>query len=191
MADALTCFAGNNACCGPAPESPSTPNIVGKTALTALADSGEIAPNDDIHVRVYADAALPNFSAYQLDTVVSGGRSGFLDLVDIEIEDRADFAFAGADDTFDAFNIDSGQMLSGLLSGDVATSPNGYLATFTYRASADARGMFVLDVLHDDGGGSQTFLVGSEHTDKIEVTRTYPAVITVVEGDSRSVRQRR
>ena len=25
----------------------------------------------------------------------------------------------------------------------------GYLATFTYRASADARGVFVIDLLHD------------------------------------------
>ena len=49
-------------------------------------------------------------------------------------------------------------------------------------------GMFVVDVLHDDANQDQTFLVGAEHTDKIEVTGTRPAVIAVIAGDARSVR---
>ncbi len=177
---ALTCFAGNNTCsCGPSPEFPSEPNVVGKTRLNAVADRRTIMPGGEVQVRVFMSEAQPDFRAYQLHTATSGGRAGSLDLVNITIEDREDSALAGAADAFEAFNVANGQMLSGLFTGKVATKRMRYLATFNYRASPDAVGTFVVDFAHDEANGGQTFLVGAEQTDKIEIVHTSPAAITV------------
>ncbi len=186
---ALTCFAGNNTCsCGPSPQFPSEPYVVGRVTLVATPEAAETKAGSEIRVHVFMDAALPNFRAYQLHAAVSGGRAGALDLVDITIEDRKDSVFTDADNAFDAFNADNAQMLSGLFAGKVTTKRMAYLATFIYRASPDAAGTFVVDVLHGDDNQDQTFLVGAYQTDKIEVAGTQAAVITVITGDSRNLR---
>lgn len=73
-------------------------------------------------------------------------------------------------------------MLAGLEAGDVEFLPNAksYLATFTYRASQDATGEFMVDILHDESAGNQTFLV-SDFADKLEISGTRPTVVHVVE----------
>ncbi len=186
---ALTCSAGSNTCsCGPAPSQAHQPNVVGSASLRAVAGSRSVNAGDEVQIRVFVEGALPNLSAYQLDTAVSGGRQGSLDLVDITVETRTDFVFADADNGFDAFNVEKGQMLSGLMGGDVATGRRGYLATFTYRASTDAVGTFVFDVLHDEVNRDQTFIVGAEQKDKIEVERTVPTAIAVTKGKAHSIR---
>ncbi len=203
---ALTCFAGNNSCtCGPSPEAPVEPNVVGAVSLTAVSGRDNVEPGEEFTVRVMMNTAdvrrVPSADslsgtrravrasrgepalqlwAYQLHAGVSGGRTGSIELVDITIEQREDFVFAGAtDNAFDAFNVENGQMLAGLFNGSVAKAGIDYLATFTYRASPDAAGTFVVDILHDDADQDQTFLVGSELIDKIEVVRTDPAVVTI------------
>ncbi len=194
---ALTCFAGKNACsCGPSPKHSNTPHIVGTTALTVLADRSAVEPGGEIDVRVFLGAisrepsaigesvgrgspAVP-LQAYQIHVEASGGRSGSLDLVGITIEDRPNFIFSGAgEERFDAYNIDTGQMLAGLFGRSVTPPRNGYMATFTYRASTDAAGTFVVDIMHDDANWDQTFLVGAELTDKIELRATTPAAIAI------------
>ncbi len=127
--------------------------------------------------------ALPMLG-YQLHIGVSGGRIGSLELVDISIEEHEDFVFAEiGDDVYEAFNIGNGQMLGGLFGGSAVTTGKGYLATFTYRASTDAVGTFVIDVQDDGSDSSQTFLVGAEQTDKINVSSTVPAVITIARAE--------
>ncbi len=158
---------------------PSEPDVVGRTSLSALADRRTIRAGDEVRVRIFVDDPLPSFRAYQLLTETSGGRAGSLDLVNITIENRKDSVFQSANDTFEAFNVDNAQMLSGLFTGNVPTKHMRYLATFTYRASKAASGTFVIDVAHDENGGSQTLLVGAKQTDKIEVTGMTPAVVTV------------
>ena len=51
-----------------------------------------------------------------------------------------------------------------------------------------AVGTFVIDISHDEANQDQTFLVGAEHTDKIEVARTAPAVIVVTQAKARTIR---
>jgi hypothetical protein len=58
-----------------------------------------------------------------------------------------------------AFNIATQQMLAGLDGPGVAAPEDAYLATFTYRASADAAGTFTVELLHDSSDRShRTFL---------------------------------
>lgn len=118
---------------------------------------------------------------------VSGGESGSLELVDIAFEQGKGGVFASYDDRFDAVNVRNGQMLAGLRTGSMAAPEGAVLTTFTYRASRDASGAFVIDVLHDEAAGDQTFLV-SDFTKKIEVVGTKPAVIHVV-NDSTGIRR--
>ena len=52
----------------------------------------------------------------------------------------------------------------------------------------DAVGMFVVDVLPDDANQDQTFLVGTEQSDKIAVADVRVAAITVTSHPARVVR---
>ncbi len=172
---------------GPAPE--MGPNIVGGTGLTLETSNRTVRRGATFQVQAYVNSPLAALSGYQVHTGVTGGRSGSLELVDVSIADRDDDVFATASGVFDAFNVGTSQMLSGLHGdGFVATAGKGYLATFTYRVSDDAVGTFVIDILHDESAGDQTFLVGADDRDKIEITKTTPAVVVVTSGASRSIR---
>ncbi len=170
--------------CMPSSPAPEPPGFDGAT-LTAVPDQGTVKPGDAVQVRVFMDHNGPDrkrgglLQSYQLHLNVSGGRRGSLDLVEIAIEDRGDFVFDASAGVFDAYNVEKGQMLAGLDDGNAAVLPDAYLATFTYRVSPDAVGSFVIDVMHDEANDDQTFLVGPEPTDKIDVVRTSPAVISV------------
>ncbi len=132
-------------------------------------------------VRVFLNEPMPDMQGYQLHLGVSGGQSGQLDLVAVSIEPRGDFVFNGVADRDDAFNVATGQMLSLLELGGVATRANAYLATFTYRVSAEALGDFVIDVLHDASLEHQTFLVASD-AGRIEVNPVTPGVVQTGRG---------
>ncbi len=176
---ALTCFQGTNTCtCArPLMGGPPEPSVVGVTELVAV--PAPFSVSADINgVRIFAKDPLVHFRAYQLHVEVSGGLVGQFELVDITIEDRADYVFAGAGETLDAFNVTKGQMINMMIDGDAATGQMAYLATFTYRVSSDAVGTFVVDILHDEANQDQTFLVGAEQTDKIEVVATTPGVMS-------------
>ncbi len=183
---ATSCFSGTNPCgcpSGPAPENGR--NVEGEAIITVASDARRIDAEGEFSVRVFVTNQNPERErgvspqSYQLHVSTSGGRSGHLELIDITIEDRPDYVFARADDTFAAFNIETAQMLAGTDTGALRKTRRGYLATFTYRASADAAGVFVIDVLHDETTGNQTFLIGSKHTDQIAVRATVPAIVTV------------
>ena len=62
----------------------------------------------------------------------------------------------------------------------VETRIGAYLATFTFRSSPDAAGVFTLGLLHDDQDPAQrTFLFPTPAGAKIEVKSVIPAVIRV------------
>jgi hypothetical protein len=176
---ALSCFAGTNAClCGPAPQMPGEPAVVGGTRVRLQASTRSAKPGETVVVRAFVTSELANLQAYQLHTVAMGGSSGRLELIDVAIEGRRDYVF-GAEQRYDAVNVAKAQMLSGVETAGVPTKAQAYLATFTYRLSKDAAGAFVVDILRDEANGDQTFMI-SNYTDKIAVDSTTPAVITVV-----------
>lgn len=179
----LTCFNGSNPCScppGPAPQASapaagSTP--AGHTGLRLVADARSVRPGDTFSVRVFTDAALKDLQGYQLHLGASGGTAGTLELVDIQTEPHASAAFNAAA-SFNAFNVTTAQMLHGLENGGVRTPAKAYLATYTYRVPRGAAGTFVIDVLHDEAGGDQTYLVAN-FRERIEITGTTPAIIEV------------
>ncbi len=184
---ALTCFAGTNTCaCGPAPDGTSGPTVGGSAVLRAVADARSIKAGSEVQVRMFVDEPLDALLGYQLTAVVSGGRRGSLELMDIAVESRRDAVYTGAANAFSAFNIENRQMLAGDFDGPVSTRANGYLATFTFRASEDAVGAFVVDVVRDDL--TQTLMVGAEQSEEIVVRSTAPAVVVVTSNGARSVR---
>ncbi len=200
---------------GPLPE--FSPRITGEATLSAMPTGATVQPGERVRVRVFIQdpvddvvspragdernddkgalsrrpqAVLPQstpLQSYQLHMGVSGGRRGCLELIDVSIELRDDDLFADRSNSFHAFNVMTGQMLSGLSEGGAAIDANAYLATFTYLATADALGTFVVDVLHDERNHDQTFLISS-FTDKIEVAGTTPGVITVIPGSIPRIR---
>ncbi len=171
------CFKGVNPCSCPggSPAPMMGPEFGGATGLVAVPVLVSLSPNVR-RVRIYTTAALADIQGYQLDVVVSGGTTGQLELLDISIEPRADFVFAGRTDTYDAFNLTNGQMLCGLDGDGVATTGPAYLATYTYRVPLTASGDFVLDIRRDEAAGDQTFLIASGNA-RIDVSTTTPAVI--------------
>ncbi len=184
---ALTAFANNNTCScpldggGPMPE--HQPRVVATARLLAVAEVPSARPGEEVRVRVFIEAPLKDLVGYQLDTVVTGGRRGYLELIDFAVENHGRYVFGKADNELQAFNLVSGQMLNALQTGGMETPATGYLATLTYRASDDAQGTFVIDVLRD----GQTYLVAS-FNGKIDVRSTTAASVVVTPGPVRSVR---
>ncbi len=181
---ALAAFAQANPCSCPAngPAPTVDPIVVGQTGITVDADQRCLSRGETVDVKVILTQPLDDLRGYQLDLDVSGGRAGTLELVAVELERTQAFVFNGRGDTFDATNIEKSQVLCGLVGEGVETPASAYLATFTYRASEDAVGTFVIDVPKD----GQTYLVATDNG-KIEPTRITPAVILVTQ-DARALR---
>ncbi len=127
---------------------------------------------------------------FQLHVGVSGGSRGTLELVDISINNSPSFVFFGLE-YWEAFNVQLAQMTAGLDDPGISTATdtdgvigfNGYLATFTYRASDDAEGTFFVDLLHDASDEEQrTFLFPTPSTGTIDIQFAQPATVTVAPG---------
>jgi hypothetical protein len=180
---ALSAFAGTTTCSCPAPPMPEiAPTVAGRANLRLTTSSRDVRRGDQLQVRVFTNAADVQLRSYQLDLEVSGGRSGQLELVSIEIEQRGDWVFSGQDGAFDAFNTTTAQMLAGLEQDIGSVIADGYLATYTYTVSEDAEGSFIVDVASDDAG--QTTLIAPSNGE-IRVGRTKPAIISVSKLRSR------
>jgi hypothetical protein len=160
--------------CGPAPMRPA----IDETTVSVIADARVIRPGGAVDVRVLLDQPLHNLQSYQLHMAASGGHRGALQLESIAVEVRKDTAFAHAEDSFEATNVMSGQMLRGVGGPGSQTPARAYLATFRFHATSDAAGRFVIQLLHDGSAGDQTFLI-SRFVDAIEVTHSSAAVVHV------------
>jgi hypothetical protein len=82
--------------------------------------------------------------------------------------------------SWSAFNTSTHQMLAGLDGPGAAAPAGSYLATFTYRASRDAAGTFVVDVRYGDAAGvDRTFLFPTPANAAIAIDAVRPALITI------------
>jgi len=105
-----------------------------------------VHPNEAVDVEVFTDS-VENLGAYQVTVEVTGGTVGSLQLEAVAIDTgRQDYVFSGA-------SASTGTSLVGASLGAVLMNPGGwvfegpaYLGTFTYRASADAAGVFTVSV---------------------------------------------
>jgi hypothetical protein len=160
------------------PDSAGT-RVVGTAEIRLSAGRRAVRPGGLIEVVALVENSLADLRGYQLHVAAVGGKRGHLELVDVAVEQRGDHVFAGHGD-WRAFNVHTAQMVAGLDSAGLATRPGAYLATFTFRASADASGTFVVDLLHDaSDSGQRTFLFPTPVGAKIAVGATTPARVTV------------
>jgi hypothetical protein len=85
-----------------------------------------------------------------------------------------------------AFNLRTQQMLAGLDGPGVAAPEGAYLATFTYRASADAAGTFTVELLHDSSDRShRTFLFPTGANGGIDIRGAASASVNVTAARDR------
>jgi PKD repeat protein len=186
---ALNAFQGSTTCScpsGPSPAAPQSPAVVAQAGIRLEAARQRIQPEDTVAVDVMLAGPLPDLRGYQLHLGVRGGKTGALDLAYIAVHARKDRAFAGLAD-WQAFNVETGQMVAGLDTAGVETLSDAYLATFVFRASADAGGTFIVDLLHDDTDPAQrTFLFPTPASGKIAIDSVTPAVVTVQQTRSRT-----
>jgi predicted outer membrane repeat protein len=175
---ALAAFAGTSTCScpvGPMPE--MEPDIAGSANLWLSANKGSARPGEEIKVHVFVSRGDATLRGYQLELLPSGGTSGRMELIAIEIDRRKDWVFAGSQNVFDAFNISTGRMLAGLEQNEgFNANQAAYLATFTYRGSTDAAGSFLIDITSQNRG--QTYLVAPSDGE-IQFGPSKPAIIAV------------
>lgn len=186
---ALAGFASLSACtCPPSPSPQMPPVIVENVALAVQAAKRAVRPGGLVQVHVFLENGTEATRSYQLHVEATGGRNGQLELVDVSIEDRDDYLFATRPDALTAFNAKNGQMLATIVVDEgVKVGDRAYLATYTYRASDDAVGAFVIDVRYSENIEDQTFFVASGNR-KIAVDGMTPAVVTVTNEKAVSLR---
>jgi hypothetical protein len=179
---ALNAFQGSATCScpsGPEPTAPQPPVVVAAANIQLQADRSAVRAGEILEVEAFLATGLPDLRGYQLHVSVRGGTTGRLDLVDIAVQDREDAAFAGPAD-WQAFNIATRQMLAGLDGPGIKAGAGAYLATLVFRASDDAHGRFVVDLLHSGTDPAQrTFLFPTPPGSKITIDSVTPAVILV------------
>jgi hypothetical protein len=183
---ALNSFTGGSPCAcpngGPAPQVEVLPQVTERVTVTLRPSMPHVKPGQLVAVDVFFDGPLADLRGYQLHLGSAGGQRGRLELVDIAVLDEAGHVFSSQAD-WRVFNVETGQMIAGLDGAGVATRAGGYLATFVYRASADAAGRFTVDLLHDGADPAQrTFVFATPANGKIDVVATTPALIGVGRG---------
>jgi hypothetical protein len=180
----LNTFEGLSACAcpgGPAPQGPFEPVVVEQVGLRLLGGPARVRPGEIFTVDVHLADAAKDLRGYQLHLGTAGGDGGRIDLIDVSVADRPDAVFAKAG-PWEAFNIRTGQMVAGLDGPGVRADAGAYLATFTFRASADAAGSFTIEVLHDDDGGlHRTYLLPTPTHAKIAVTGSAVSVVHIAQ----------
>jgi hypothetical protein len=176
---AMLAFSHLTACaCGPAPELPQEVSVVGEAYLTLDASRSRIRPGDTVNVSAWISAKrMTELQSYQLQLGSSGGASGHLDLLHITV--------GAQPDVFDASNAFVGTRLTdGLIArgldpeSAMPVSRGAIMATWTYQASLDARGTFVLDIRSDPEVDGLTALI-APNNGRILIGSTTPAVVNV------------
>lgn len=129
---------------------PSAPTFILKATQAVVQPGGTVAV--DVFVSGAAD-----FAVYQLQLAAAGAGTGGLALEGIQIDKaRTDYVFAGMQ-VVDAVDMSQGRAGALRFSGGVAVTKPMYLATFTFKATADAQGTFKINVRQ----GEETFILDS------------------------------
>jgi hypothetical protein len=104
-----------------------------------------VKPGGTVTVDLFA-TNIPNLRTYQMALDIQGGSSGQLTVPDLRIDSgRKDFVF-GTQKKIDAVDKVGGRLGALLFNGSVDVATSVYLGTCTVQASADAAGVFHLDL---------------------------------------------
>lgn len=112
--------------------------------MVRLVPSREVVQGGEmVTVDVYADG-LNGLIGYQLAVEVVGGRRGRLEPKSVVVDGERDrFAFSGLQ-SFQAGDLAGQRLAVAVTPGTPTRASGGYLGTFSYRASADAQGVFIV-----------------------------------------------
>jgi YVTN family beta-propeller protein len=200
---------------------PAAPAIAGRAGLELRAANRAVRPGGIVEVDAFLTGAIRDLRGYQLHVEASGGSSGHLQLVDILIRRFSVFSPAAEGDPgerratsderlsstgvalderratsderryWSAFNIGTQQMLAGLDGPGVPAPSGAYLATFVFRASEAAGGLFSVDLLHDERDPQQrTFLFATAPGGRIAIEHSAAATIVVSSKDDKLMSRR-
>ena len=117
---------------------------LGPTIKLAVSPAS-VKPGGTVTVDIFA-TNIPNLRTYQMSLDIQGGTRGQLTVPDLRIDaGRKDFVF-GTKQKIDAVDKLGGRLGALLFNGSVDVSTSAYLGTCTVQASADAAGVFHLDL---------------------------------------------
>ena len=149
--------------------------VVG-SALTLTSVRATVAPGDSVDVEVLV-SDVDDLRVYQLQLQALEGERGGLVLEGMTVDKaRADFVF-GRDFVIDAVDMIGLRVGALRFDGGVKVEQAQYLATFHFRATADAKGTFRINVLE----GEESFLADSS-SQKIDYGAPLDLEVTVVGG---------
>jgi len=115
--------------------------------LSAVPSSG--AAGDLFDVDVFG-SDFADLRGYEVGLTASGGTTGGLTLENIVVDTlRSDYVFAGLMSPFQSVDTSTVRMLNALAEDVAASQTVKYLATFKFRASADASGTFTVSARPD------------------------------------------
>ncbi len=175
---ALNAFGGSTTCScpldgAPMPETHAGAHgaieIVDRVTLELIAGprSGKL-----INIDLFLTGGVSDLRGYQLHPAASPE----LTLVDMFVDPRPDHAFAGQA-WWDAYNLETGQMVIGIDAEGISAKGDVYLATLVYEVT-DADHSLIVDLFHDASDHRhRSFLFGTPANRKIEIIRTVPAII--------------
>ncbi len=192
---AINAFAGTRSCrCALELPRPSMDDCaLGAPAPDAPAEGGQhvtlsldlsrrtAAAGGTFEIDALLDTPLSGLRGYQLHLSISGGTSGTLDVIDIAVHPRKDRALPGSG--WQAFNVNTRQLIVGQDSPGIAVEGGAYLATFVLRATDDAAGRFLVELLADASDPAlRTFLFGKRGDGGIKVGASDGVPVTVEAG---------
>jgi hypothetical protein len=127
----------------------SDPGRDGGAEFVLAPDTPIIEAGATVDIEVFT-TSLANVGAYEVALVVSGGTAGALELKDIEIDaQHPAFVFATESSVYSVVNTSYATASCATGCDGVEVVGEGYLATYTYQASADADGVFTIGVKGD------------------------------------------
>ncbi len=115
------------------------------SAMLLVPSRTVIQPGEAVSVDVYL-SNVQDLRTYQTSLMTRGGDAGSLTREDVVLNStRADFVFAGQQKV-DAVDQSGGRVGAVLFNGSVNVGDPAYIGTYTFRASADATGLFRIGV---------------------------------------------
>jgi hypothetical protein len=109
--------------------------------LSVVPSLDRVPAGGSVDVDVYV-GTVSDLRAYQVALEVTGGRRGGFELTRIRIDtDRAKYAF-GSSKIVEAIDLSEARVGALPFSGTSGVRKSAYLATFTFKASEDAKGTF-------------------------------------------------
>ncbi|NOT00389.1 MAG: hypothetical protein HOP29_07150 [Phycisphaerales bacterium] len=137
-------YQGNGISCEASPCGSPSPAGAAGVVMVRLVPSREVVQGGEmVTVDVYADG-LNGLIGYQLAVEVVGGRRGRLEPKSVVVDGERDrFAFSGLQ-SFQAGDLAGQRLAVAVTPGTPTRASGGYLGTFSYRASADAQGVFIV-----------------------------------------------